>query len=70
MGQQELDEEGPDRKEPRVFTVDETARILRLGRGSTYRAIASGEIPSLRVGERILVPAAALDKLLAGESDT
>lgn len=44
----------------------ETARILGLGRNATYRGIASGEIPSIRVGGRILVPRQQLLKMLGG----
>jgi excisionase family DNA binding protein len=48
----------------RVLTVDEAARLLRIGRSSCYRAIARGEVPSIRVGRRLRVPGAALARLL------
>jgi excisionase family DNA binding protein len=48
----------------RVLTVDEVAKELRLSRNATYEAIARKEIPSVRVGRRILVPIEALDRLL------
>lgn len=51
------------RDKPTV-TADETAEILRLGRNSTYEGIANGEIPSIRVGRRVLVPTASLRRLL------
>ena len=50
--------------QPLTHTVEETAKLLRLGRNRTYEAIAAGEIPSIRIGTRILVPRAALDLLL------
>jgi len=49
-----------------TLTVDETAKILGVGRNSAYEAIARGEIPVIRVGKRLLVPKAALEKLLSG----
>ena len=49
-----------------TFTVDETAKILGIGRNSAYEAVARGEIPVIRVGKRLLVPKAALEKLLSG----
>jgi len=49
-----------------TFTVEETAKILGIGRNSAYEAVARGEIPVIRVGKRLLVPKAALEKLLSG----
>jgi excisionase family DNA binding protein len=47
-----------------TLDVDETARALGLSRNSTYDAIRRGEIPSLRINGRILVPVVALARLL------
>jgi len=49
-----------------VYTVDEARRKLRLSRGLMYEAIHAGQIPSIRIGRRILVPRAALERLLEG----
>lgn len=49
-----------------TFSVTETAKILGIGRNSAYEAVARGEIPVIRVGKRLLVPKAALEKLLNG----
>lgn len=54
--------------EQRTFTVEETAKLLRIGRNSAYDAIKSGDLPSIRIGKRILVPKAALDRKLAGDA--
>ena len=51
--------------EPLVFTVKETARMLRIGLGLAYESIRQGIIPSIRIGGRILVPGRALDELIA-----
>lgn len=48
-----------------VLTVEETRAQLGLSRGLIYAAIQRGEIPSIRVGRRILIPRAALDHLLS-----
>jgi excisionase family DNA binding protein len=48
-----------------TLTVDETRKKLGLSRGLIYQAIHKGEIPSVRIGRRILIPRAALEKLLA-----
>lgn len=47
-----------------TFTVDETADLIRLSRNATYEAIRRGEIPAIRVGRRLLVPRAALRRLM------
>lgn len=52
----------------RTYSVREAARVLGLGRNATYRAIYRGEIPALRLGQRIVVPKDALQKLLENPS--
>jgi excisionase family DNA binding protein len=53
-----------------VYTVEEARKKLRLSRGLVYQAIRDGQLPSIRVGRRILVPRAALEKLLEhGQQD-
>lgn len=47
-----------------VLTPLETARLLRIGRGTVYEQIRVGAIPSIRMGRRILIPKAALVKML------
>jgi excisionase family DNA binding protein len=51
-----------------TVTVVEAAKRLGIGRNSAYDAAARGEIPTIRIGKRILVPVAALERLLAGGS--
>lgn len=46
-------------------TVEEAAAILGISRPSAYEAVRRGEIPSVRIGRRLLVPNAALAKMLA-----
>jgi len=47
-----------------VLTPIETARLLRIGRGTVYEQLRCGAIPSIRLGRKILVPRAALLKML------
>jgi excisionase family DNA binding protein len=49
---------------PDVLTVPEAARLLRLGRNTVYEAVRRGELPSVRVGRRLLIPKPALQHLL------
>jgi excisionase family DNA binding protein len=36
-----------------VLTVDEAAKLLRVGRNTLYEAIGRGEVPYLRIGKLI-----------------
>ena len=45
-------------------TVEESARLLGIGRALAYEAVRRGEIQSIRVGGRVLVPTAVLRRLL------
>jgi excisionase family DNA binding protein len=44
--------------------VDEAAQILGISRASAYACAKSGDLPTIRMGNRLLVPEAALEKLL------
>ena len=46
-------------------TVAETARRLGVSLNTTYEAVHSGQLPSIKIGGRYLVPRAALDRLLS-----
>ena len=52
-----------------VLSVKETATMLRINEKTTYAAIARGEIPSIKFGARVLVPTAALRKMLGLDAD-
>lgn len=43
-----------------TLTVEQTAALLGIGRTAAYDAVRRGEIPSLRIGRRVLVPVAKL----------
>jgi excisionase family DNA binding protein len=53
-----------NRDEPATFTVEEAAKLLRIGRNQGYEAARTGDLPSIRIGKRILVPRVALERLL------
>lgn len=50
--------------ERRTVSVEEAGRILGISRGAAYAHANDGTIPTIRLGKRLLVPKAALDKLL------
>jgi excisionase family DNA binding protein len=53
-----------------VYTVEEAATLLAISRSFAYEAVQRGEIPSMRIGRRILVPKAALERYLAEAAET
>lgn len=52
-----------------TVTVEEAATLLGISRAFAYEAVARGEIPSIRIGRRVLVPRAALERLVASVPD-
>lgn len=56
------------RSERTTISVEEAGKYLGIGRAAAYLAVKNGELPSLRLGSRILVPVWALLELLAGRS--
>ncbi len=51
---------------PDVLTVEQTAGILAISRGTAYEGVRTGQIPSVRIGRIIRVPKYALEHLLNG----
>jgi hypothetical protein len=47
-----------------TVTIEEGAPFIGVSRGPAYAAARTGEIPTLRIGKRLLVPVAALRRLL------
>ena len=48
-------------EEPLLLSVEEVCKALSIGRLHAYALIASGEIPSIKIGNRMVrVPAKAL----------
>ena len=48
-----------------TLSVEEAAKVLGIGRNLCYDRVKTGEIPVIKIGRRLLVPRAALAKLLA-----
>ena len=52
-------------KESLVLDVPEAGRLLNLSRATAYVLAATGVIPTIRLGKRLVVPRKALEELLA-----
>jgi excisionase family DNA binding protein len=51
---------------PLVLRVEEAAQVLTIGRNACYEAIKRGEIRARKIGRRLLVPRAEIERLLRG----
>jgi excisionase family DNA binding protein len=53
-----------------TLTVEEAAAALGISRAFAYEAVTRKEIPHIRIGRRILIPRAALQRMLGSDSGT
>ncbi len=51
-----------------TYKIEEAGRLLGVGRNQAYEAAKRGDFPTIRIGKRLLVPKAALDRMLNGEA--
>jgi excisionase family DNA binding protein len=58
----------PKDEKSEILTVEEARQRLRISRNAIYQAIERREVPSVRIGKRILIPRAAFEALLRGEA--
>jgi len=52
--------------ECRTIKIEEAAKVLGISRNTAYDAVKSGQLPTVKIGRRFLVPKAALDRMLEG----
>jgi excisionase family DNA binding protein len=53
----------------RTLTIGEAAKELGISKASAYEAARTGELPTIKIGKRILVPVVALDRMLQGSAN-
>jgi excisionase family DNA binding protein len=56
------------RRQRETLSVVEAAEILGISRSSAFHAASKGELPVIRIGKRLLIPRAALERMLGGPS--
>lgn len=47
-------------------TIDEAAKLMGVSRSTMYEAARTAQIFTIRLGRRVLVPRAAIEKMLNG----
>jgi excisionase family DNA binding protein len=52
----------------RTMRVEEAAKVLGIGRSLAYRLVRDGQIPHIRLGDRVLIPRDAIEEMLKGRS--
>jgi excisionase family DNA binding protein len=51
-----------------TMSIPEAGKALGVSRTTIYKLANSGELPTIKLGKRILVPIAQLDRLLNGKT--
>lgn len=55
----------PINSPPQVLSVPDAGRVyFKLGRNASYEAAHRGDIPTIRIGRKLVVPIRAMEKLL------
>lgn len=49
---------------PLTLTVVHTAKVLGIGRNQTYEAVRTGQIRAVKIGARIVIPRAEIERLI------
>ncbi|GAB2787297.1 hypothetical protein GCM10027199_73860 [Amycolatopsis magusensis] len=65
-----MDTSMPNAGRPVFYTVREAARLLRVDASTLYRAIREDSFPAVKVRTRYVVPAVALDRLIADAAES
>jgi excisionase family DNA binding protein len=47
-----------------TLTVEEAATVLGISRAFAYESVRRGDLPHVKIGRRLLIPRAALTRLL------
>jgi excisionase family DNA binding protein len=62
-------DQAADWRDQDTLTVEQAAAVLGIGRTSAYAAAGAGDLPAVRLGRRLIVPVAALRRLLGEVPD-
>ena len=54
----------PEAANQPTMQVDDVAKALGVSRATVYTGVQTGEIPSIKLGRRIVVPTAAVRRML------
>jgi hypothetical protein len=63
-------QDAPEAVERLAYPIPFVVKALGLCRNGVYQAVKTGQTPSIRVGNRILIPAWYFKKLRNGQANT
>ncbi|MFE7407157.1 helix-turn-helix domain-containing protein [Isoptericola sp. NPDC057559] len=63
-GRDSHDESVATGEQPLIYSVEEAAQVLRISRDTTYELLRSGQLRSIKVGRRRLIPAVAIHEYI------
>lgn len=49
----------------KTLSIPEAGKAIGVGRAAAYEAARTGQIPTIRIGRRLLVPIVALEQMLS-----
>ncbi len=52
-----------------TYTLDEVAQMIGCSRSAAYKAAAAGELKTIKIGTRLYVPRAWLERYLNGNDE-
>ena len=55
----------PENTPGQFYSMGEAGRLLTISRTTLYLKIKSGEIPAAKIGRRVLIPAAYINRLIS-----
>ena len=58
----------PDAGSEPTMNVERVAKAFHISRAKAYEAVKSGDIPSIKLGRRLVVPTAAVRRMLQLDS--
>lgn len=53
-----------EKTEKRTYSVEEAGKLLGVSRMTAYKAVWKGDIPTIKIGRRLLVPKKRFDEML------
>ena len=55
--------------EKKTLSIPEAGKALGICRSAAYEAARTGQLPTIKIGKRILVPVVALERMLRESTD-
>lgn len=54
---------------PLIYTVPELAEVMRIGKGAAYQLVKQPGFPAVKVGKRVVIPAASFHRWLERQAE-